>query len=157
MLDFESDVPIGEAGARALLTDLISNGPEHLRAACIAVRDFDCALNTLSPGNSPVVAYRDKPTIALLTDCRGGARGPEGFDRASMAAFIRTCGLTVVISAENTVIPYSMAAAVAAFGRQNVLIVDTLVEQEIAWTNFVRDAAPSVRSMLISPIGGGTA
>jgi hypothetical protein len=61
-----------------------------------------------------------------------------------------------VVSGAPEPLVYRAVATQAALFRQHVVIVETRIEHEIPWLDFIRKTAPSLQ-ILLSTVKGGTA
>lgn len=98
---------------------------------------------------------KDCPYVALIGD-DDPAKGPEGFHPESLQELIRNIGYAVIMSGTPNVDLYRLMSLIPSFLRINALIVETLPEQERAWSDFIRSENPEMHLMIHSPVSKKT-
>lgn len=145
-------------GAKAIDDLLASDLPPHLKLLFEAVRYCGVALLLIHHESGPFSAERpsaDVPMMILIGDADGIARGPTAFDARSLQLALKSVRAVVVISSGPTELgAYASAALVATWGRSNVLIIETTIEQEVPWAMLVEKLAPTLPRFICSPRGG---
>lgn len=137
---------------RANLTRAIEGGAPHLRPLFLAVRDHGCLFGIAPQGDEPIHPPPfARPAILLVGDDTDRALGPDGFNRVDLAAFVARCSTAAIVSSAAVEETYAAAATAAVVLRQHVVIVETRLEWEQAWIDFVRAARPDI-AMLVSTV-----
>ena len=123
--------------------------PEHLAPLFVAARDHGCAV-LFVPQHAGRFdpPPRGKPTIIAIGDDLAQALGPAAFHAKSLRRALKGVRLAVVVACEPLPEAYEAAARHAVGLRKNVVIVETLPEQEIAWVNLIRSIAPDTAFIL---------
>lgn len=136
------------------LRNMESSAPAHLKPILSAVRDHDCGLlMILHQSNDAFEMPNDgRPTIVWLGDDYDRAVGPEGFDTKSLHAAL-SVSTPFVISGEPIVEYYATAAAIAAFGRFNVVLIETRPDQRDAWAELIKDVCPGHKLAILPTFG----
>ena len=136
--------------SRDALSRAWATAPPHYKPLIAAVRDMGCGyafvLQAAGPFTLPL--DRGKPAIILIGDDLMTAKGPAGFDRASVERVARECEAAFVIASAPEEKIYGAASSVAAAQRRHVLIVETLPPHDGAWADLIRDANPSIRMVM---------
>ncbi len=123
----------------------------HLNIVFEAVRDYGVRLLTVVQIAVPFADALDdttRPFIAIVGDDTERSFGPGAFHRASLERVVRMADGAAVISSASPLEVYAGLAALAAFQRSNVVIVETRPEQEIAWVNFIEETVPGLPILL---------
>lgn len=143
---------------RANLNRAIAHTEPHLRPVLEAVRDFQIGMLFVRQTAEPFRLPRDRkrPMIVLIGDDFDAAVGPTGFHMPSVRRAIRACRSFVVVSSSPTVDSYSAVAQVASVTRTNAMLVETRLEQELAWVGLIQKLAPG-KPILLSTVEGGHA
>lgn len=128
-------------------------GGEHLRPIMEAVRDGGAGMLFVGQSADVFRIPPKRPAIVILGDDFDRAVGPEGFHLPSIRRAIRACSAFAVVSSAPPPIVYATVAATAAVMRQNVMLVETRPEQEIAWTALIQKLAPG-RMVWLATIEG---
>jgi hypothetical protein len=140
---------------RAALSATIAAAPDHLRPLFHAVRDEGCDVAWIFQGAPATrLPKTGRPLIAVVGDDLDRALGPEGFHRPTLRRLVREASVASIVSSGPVVDAYERPATNAVLLRENVIIVETRPEQELAWANFVRDARPEMGLLLCSVAGG---
>lgn len=139
--------------ARERLDRIIAANTEapYLNAVFEVVRDHGVRLLTVEQISVSFVEVLDettRPFIALVGDDTERSLGPDVFHRASLERLIRMADGAAVIASASPIEVYAGLAALAAFQRNNVIIVETRPEQEIAWVNFLQETVPGLPILL---------
>ena len=147
-----ASIPPGE------LTRLIASGQPHFRPVYAAMRSAGVALMLIRQGygrfDVPTLP-RGRGFVAVIGDDTDHAEGPSGFRRKSLRRLAASVRGVSLISCEIQPDVYATAAELAALG-QSVMIVETRPEQEAAWLDFLKVAAPRA-NLLICTAAAGTA
>lgn len=114
----------------------------HMLPLIECVQDYACSLMWVFQGRHEHVVPTDAPWIVILGDDTIAAIGPDGFHGPSLDELIAAAARVVLISAFPEQNFYNAAATYAAYYRQNVILIETLPEQQDAW----RDKLQSVKS-----------
>lgn len=136
---------------RASLTRAIEGGAPHLRPLFTAVRDHGCLFGIAPQGHDPIRPPLDRPTILIVGDDMDCALGPEGFSLEDLTDYVGRCSAAAIVSSAAVESTYASAATAAVVLRQHVVIVETRLEHERAWIDFVRVARPGI-VMLVSTV-----
>jgi hypothetical protein len=140
----------------ATLTRLLAGSPAYLRPIIAAVRDHGVTLG-FAEGQAPVKVQSDGPAIVVIgDDFKNAALGPTAFHQESILSFLDRCAAAVIVACEPLPAAYLSAANDAVLRRQNVLIVETRIEQERAWQKFIEGRRPTIRILVatVKPAGG---
>ncbi len=140
----------------ARLNDVVRRSPPYLRPLFEAVRDFGVILGIAPQSTEPLpMPPGDRAAVLLVGDDMLTAKGPDGFHRKTLRKFIRQCDQAVIVSCEPPLAAYAAAATGAVFGR-NVVLVETRLEQEVAWKEFIETARPGIALLIatVEPMGG---
>ena len=140
------------------LTSALDFSPAYLRPIIECVRDHRVGMlfvgQTSKPFRAPVAARQ--PQIVLVGDDFDQAWGPEAFHMPSVRRAIRACEAFAVVSSGPQPLVYASIAATAAFGRKNVMLIETRPEQEIPWLVIIQKLAPR-RHIWLATVKGGHA
>jgi hypothetical protein len=112
--------------------DALSRNKRHIKPLLGVVRDYACKLLLVWQNVAPFELPRE-PWIVLFGDDLFSAEGPEAFHAASVAAAFKAAGAFVVVASGPELDAYKHAATYAARERLNVVLIETLPEQEQAW------------------------
>ena len=129
----------------------------HLAPLYAAARDHGCILAMVLQGAGrfdPPPAGR--PAIIVIGDDLDQALGPAAFHAKSLRRLLKGVRLVAVVACEAVPEIYTSAARHAVLLRQNVVIVETRPEQEIAWITLIRSIEPQA-AVLVGSVKGGTA
>ena len=139
--------------SRQELTVALKNLPDYIKPIILAYRDHKISVAGVMYGNKkePVNLPHDGPCILIVCDDFDSPLGPDGFHQDSLRQFIGRCGQAVVVACEPLPAAYVAAARAAAFGRLNVILVETTTEQEVTWTDFIEANNPCI-SMLVATV-----
>lgn len=138
---------------RATLEELSRTGSEHLRPLYAAM---------LNPGVSLLMVHQRGGRfgiegtggfVALIGDDTDCALGPRGFHRKSIRRLARQVRSMVIVASGVEPRAYAGVAALASVGF-GALLVETRPEQEGAWLDTLRAAAPRTPILLVTPIAG---
>ncbi len=141
---------------RSRLDFAVEHG-KHLAPLYEAARDFGCLLAMVPQGAGPFDAPGDdRPVIAVIGDDLREALGPSAFDEQSLHRLLRGVRLATIVACEPLPQIYASAARHAVLLRQNVVIVETQPEYEIAWFNLIKSIAPDA-AFVLGSVKGGTA
>ena len=133
---------------RARLDAAVEHG-EHSAPLYSAVRDHGCGLAIVTQHAGRFDLPADgRPTIIAIGDDLDLALGPAAFHAKSLRRALKGVRLAVVMACEPLPEAYEAAARHAVGLRKNVVIVETLPEQEIAWVNLIRSIAPDTAFIL---------
>ena len=97
---------------------------------------------------SQAVANAKRPFIALVGDDAERSVGPDFFDRPSLDRFIGMADAAAVISSAARADVYNAVGSMAVLLARNVLIVETSLEQEIAWTKAIQRVSPCLPTII---------
>ena len=143
--------------SRRRLIALIEQSPAHLVPIWTVVRDHGVIFALVEQGGRPFrLRVTTSPTIALIGDDQEAAHGPAGFHGPSLQAACKRALAAVIVAGAPMPQLYIAAAAVAVLKRRHVVIVETRLEQEIPWIEFIRSACPNIR-ILVGTVKGGRA
>lgn len=138
---------------RARLQELARTAPAHLRPIYAAM---------LSPGVSFLMVHQNTGRfgveaaggfVALIGDDTDRALGPRGFHRKSIRRLAGQVHSIVIVASAAEPRAYTGVAALAAAGF-GALLVETRPEQEAAWFEALKAAAPRTPILLVTPIAG---
>ncbi len=138
---------------RARLEQLARTGQPHLRPIYAAMLDPGIALLMVQQKIGRFAVEAPRGFVAIIGDDTDRALGPAGFHRKSVRRLAaQTCSIAIIAS---DIVPdvYETAAALAALGR-GALIIETRPEQEGAWMDLMKTAAPRTPILLCTPIAG---
>lgn len=140
------------------LTAALEASPLYLRPILKAVRDHHCGMLFVGQTDEPFLIPNDpgRPAIITIGDDFDRAVGPSGFHLPSVRRAIRACQVFAVISSEPQPAAYASVAIAAAFLRENVMLIETRPEQEIAWLGLIQKFAPG-RPITLATVEGGNA
>lgn len=130
--------------------------PAHVQVLASAMRDGGVRLAMVPQRSEPFQANNDRPTVFVIGDDTKTALGPDGFHLPSVRRAIRSCAAFSIISCEALTEAYACPVATAVMLRENVMIIETRLEQEAAWYNLVQKLAPD-RPILLATVKGGRA
>lgn len=135
---------IDAPSSRAVLDQALATAEPHLRPVILAVRDLACGMLMVRQGSQPFRLPRDprRAGIVIVGDDMGHAIGPAGFHMPSVRRAIRSCHAFAVVSCEALPEVYERIALTAAITRRNVMLVETLPSEEIAWASLIQKLAP---------------
>lgn len=139
--------------ARAHLEELARTGRAHLRPIYAAMLDPGIALLMVRQKIGRFGVEAPRGFVAIIGDDTDRALGPAGFHRKSVRRLAaQTCSIAIIAS---DIVPdvYETSAALAALGR-GALIIETRPEQEGAWMDLMKTAAPRTPILLCTPIAG---
>ncbi len=91
----------------------------------------------------------DYPYIALIGD-DDPAKGPEGFHLETLKKVIRSVDYALIISGQAKTDLYRFMSLVPSFLRVNSMIVETLPEQEEAWSDLIRNENSNLKLLIHS-------
>lgn len=149
-MNFNHSVP------RERFDHAIRHGAEHMRPLFIAARDAGVAICLVAQRSPAFMIPSKRPSVLLIGDDMHEAMGPGGFHQKSIRRFVRRCRSAVIVSCAPLVEAYASAAAVAAGLRLDVILVETRIEHEAAWKDFIEAARPGVSFLIatVEPQGG---
>lgn len=142
---------------KARLSYAIDHGPPHMRPIMTVVRDCGVVLGLVSQGRERFeLPQRDRPAILLIGDDVHVAVGPSGFHRKSIKLFAKRCHSAVIVSCAPLVEAYATAALECAALQHDVILVETRIEHETAWKEFIEAARPGIGFLIatLKPEGG---
>jgi len=144
--------------SRENLNRTIACTAPHLRPVLEAVRDFRVRMLFVRQTAKPFRISRDptRPAIVMIGDDFDRAVGPDGFHLPSVRRAIRACSAFAVVSSAPPPDAYAAIAHTAAVTRRNTMLIETRVDQEIAWVALIQKLAPG-RFILLSTVKGGHA
>lgn len=130
----------------------------HLRPVIGAVRDNRAGLLFVAQDSAPFDLPNDpkRPAIIIIGDDFDKSVGPSGFDLPSIRRAVASCCSLAVVSSGAIPEPYAAVTLSAVLMRKNAMLVETRLEHEIEWVNFIRATSPSA-PLLISTVKGGRA
>lgn len=128
----------------------------HLRPILSAVREFGSGLLLCGQGAGPFAVPRRRPLICIVGDDTDRALGPAGFHRGSLRRLIRSADRGMLISSAPELQLYEAAALAAYLTGGTIIVVETRLEQEIPWLEFMQRASPGL-PLIVSTVKGGTA
>jgi hypothetical protein len=136
----------------------IENGvcPAYLVPIVLAVLDHGCGFGTVvarAPWHMPT----DRPVIVTVGDNMNVTVGPNAFHFPSVRRFARTCHTAFIIATAPVPKLYAAAAAEAAIGRHNVIVVETRLRHEADWVEVLQKANPRIAITLSTCPTEGTA
>lgn len=131
--------------------------PRHLTPVYLACRDHGVSCRIVAPGRDAFDLGGGDPHILLISDDELGrsARGPAGFDKQSLREFIGGAEAVLVSVGVPNQSDYFAASTAAAVLRKHVVIIETRVEQELPWLDFVSKANPAIQIVSSSGTGFG--
>ena len=138
---------------RSKLEELSRTGSAHLRPIYAAM---------LNPGISFLMVHQRGGRfgivggggfVALIGDDTDCALGPRGFHRKSIRRLAGQVRSIVIVASAAEPCAYAGVAALAAVGL-GALLVETRPEQEGAWLDALKAAAPRTPILLVTPIVG---
>lgn len=138
---------------RARLEELSRTGSAHLRPIYGAMVAPGIGFLMVQQNASRFAIESKGGFVALILDDTDRALGPSGFHRKSVRRLASQVHSITVLSADIEPSIYASAATLAALGR-NVLIVETRPEEEVAWMDLLKAAAPRAPILLCTPIAG---
>lgn len=141
---------------RERFTHLIEHGPEHFRPIMEAARDHGVGVCVVPQGIERFDLPRNLPNIVIVGDDMHEAKGPDAFHRKSLIRFIKRASGAVIVSCAPLTAAYAVAANNAALFRQDALIVETRLQFEPAWKDFIETHHPGIALLLctVEPQGG---
>jgi hypothetical protein len=144
--------------SRENLNRAIAYTAPHLRPVLEAVRDFRVGMLFVRQTAEPFRIHYDlkRPAIVMIGDDFDRAVGPAGFHLPSVRRAIRACSAFAVVSSAPPPDAYAAIAHTAAITRRNTMLIETRVDQEIAWVALIQKLAPG-RFVLLSTVKGGHA
>jgi hypothetical protein len=147
--------------SRERLSEIIgknANAP-HMNPVLEAVRDFGVGVMWVPQGKYSVddaLNAARNASIVLIGDDTDRALGPTGFDQSSMRRLFQRAEHVAVIASAPPEHVYAGMSTLAALARCFVVIVETRLEQEIAWVEFAKEANPNP-SILLATVEAGHA
>ena len=142
---------------RARLTAGAARTSPHLKPICKAVADYGCRFAVVAQRSGRFrFPASEGPMITLIADDLDAALGPDGFHRKSLRRLIREAGCAVIVSSGPEERVYQTAAATAVVMRQPVVLIETRIEQELPWLDFVQKTKPGLPT-LVSTVKSGRA
>jgi hypothetical protein len=142
----------------ARLTDAMEVAPAHLKPVIQIVSLNLAGLLFVGQSDEPfrVPADPKRPAIIIIGDDLDRAVGPQGFHLPSLRRAIRGCTAFAVVSCEPLRHVYATIAGTAALSRDNVMLIETRPEHEIAWANLIRKLKPRA-NLILAVVEGGHA
>lgn len=147
-------IQITPARAEAILSGAVPVQP-HIKVLAAAMVHGVYIVNAIQ-SKEPFREHEERPTIFLIGDDLGWSVGPDGFHMPSIRRAIRSLVAFSVISCAPLVEAYAMPAAMAVARRDNVMIVETLLDHEADWYNLIQKLAPN-KPILLATVKGGRA
>lgn len=138
---------------RAQLEELARTGSPHLRPIYTAMLEGGVAFLFVTQQSGRFGVEGRGGFVALIGDDTDRALGPDGFHRKSIRRLVRQVQSIAIIASDIEPTAYAASAALARMGF-GALIVETRPEQEGAWFETLRAAAPRTPIVLITPIAG---
>lgn len=141
---------------RERFTHAIEHGPEHFRPIMEAARDHGVGVCVVPQGIERFDLPRKIPNIVIVGDDMHEAKGPDAFHRKSLVRFIKRASGAVIVSSAPVTAAYAAAATNAALFRQDILIVETRLQFEPDWKDFIETHHPGIALLLctVKPQGG---
>jgi hypothetical protein len=121
-----------------------------------AARDHGVGVCVVPQGAERFNPPRKHPNIVIVGDDMHEAKGPAAFHRKSLVRFIKRASGAVIVSCAPLPAAYAAAATNAALFRQDILIVETRLQFEPAWKDFIETHHPGIALLLctVEPQGG---
>lgn len=138
---------------KAKLEQLVRTGQPHLRPIYAAMKDHGTGLLLVRQNTGRFDLRKPPPLVAIVGDDTDRALGPAGFHRKSIRRLAAQARSIAIIASDIVPDVYETAAALAALGR-SALIIETRPEQEGAWMDLMKVAAPRTPILLCTPIEG---
>ena len=138
------------------LSRLIASGQPHYRPVYEVMRSAGVGLLLVRQGHGRFdvpALKRGCGFVAVIGDDMDRADGPSGFRRKSLRRLMAAVRGITLLSCEILPEVYTAAAGLAALG-QNVMIIETRPEQEGAWLDFIKEAAPRANLLICTAVAG---
>jgi hypothetical protein len=119
--------------------------PAYLVPVMLAVLDRGCGFGIVR-ARAPWRMPSDRPVIVTLGD-DGDAEtiaGSARFHLQSIRRFSKTCRAAFIIATAPVAKLYAAAAAEAAIGRHNVIVVETKLRHAADWVEVLQKANPRI-------------
>ena len=141
---------------RERFTHVIEQGPEHFRPIMEAARDHGVGVCVVPQGPERFHLPRKLPNIVIVGDDMREAKGPDAFHRKSLVRFIKRASGAVIVSSAPVTAAYAAAATNAALFRQDIIIIETRLQFEPAWKDFIETHHQGIALLLctVEPQGG---
>ncbi|KGM34687.1 hypothetical protein [Inquilinus limosus] len=143
-----------------LLESVRNKRAGHLTPILEAVDKADTLYMVVPQCDGPLAPHEfslpgDRSSIVLLGDDYDAAFGPKGFHKPSVRSAIRSAADVVIVSSGSDTPVYGLAAAIAVLMKRPVVIIETRLEQEQPWIDFVRsvDVAKHITLSTVSAMG----
>lgn len=97
----------------------------------------------------------NRSAIVMLGDDYDAAYGPNGFHKPSVRSAIRSAADVVIVSSGSETPAYLLAVAITVLQGRPVIIIETRLEQEQPWIDFVRsvDVSKHITLSTVRPMG----
>lgn len=140
------------------LTSALNFAPPYLWPIIESVRDHGVGMLFVGQTDKPFRApkHSRQPTIFIMGDDFDAAIGPDRFHMPSLRRAMRACKSFAIVSSCPPPAVYASVALTAAVSREDVMLIETRIEQEIAWLALIQKTAPR-RHVLLATIKGGHA
>ncbi|MBN6820705.1 hypothetical protein JRF84_14070 [Methylobacterium organophilum] len=136
---------------RAALDRALERAPAHIAPAILAVRDHGCAYVIAAQSPRAFTIPTGKPVIVQIGDDMLTSLGPPGFSLRSLRRFLPTCRVAAIMSGAPVPLAYERAVRAAVERRVNVAIVETQIQHEEEWADYIEAVAPHMEMHLASP------
>ncbi|MCB1784454.1 MAG: hypothetical protein KDI13_10735 [Alphaproteobacteria bacterium] len=119
--------------------------PPYLKPVFEVVRDYGVGYLTLlqnGDGLEPDKLNSQVPMITVVGDDTNAALGPGAFDSSTLKILTLRASCVSIISSEPVPNIYTLFSLMTGLLRANTLIIETRLEQEHAWVDYIRALAP---------------
>lgn len=140
---------------RARLVKLSRTGSVHLRPIYAAMLNPGIGFLVVGRTSGPFAVESRGGFVGLIADDTDRSLGPAGFHRKSIRRLAAQPRSITLISSDIVPDLYAAAAALAVAGFCTI-IVETKPEQEAAWLDLLKVAAPQA-NMLVCTVAAGNA
>lgn len=142
------------ADPQALRAAIEADNHMSLLWAAVEAGKIDLAVVTQNQGNAPfAMPTSSRPLVSIVGDDERSSLGPDRFDAASLRKLARRSEIIIIMCGLSRDL-YEAVVAHAMIEGLNSLIIETNPTQEIAWTNFAREANPGAAHVLCTFNGG---
>jgi hypothetical protein len=144
---------------RERLTEIIGKNAlaPHLNPAFEAIRDFGVRVQIVPQSKDSFDDALDEAegsAIVIIGDDTDRTLGPEGFDKPSMRRLFRMATEVAVIASAPSADVYGAMSALSAIMHRFAVIVETRLEQAIAWVEFIKAANWELPILLVTVEAG---
>lgn len=139
----------------AEIGSLVAGGPSYYAPLLKSVRDLNLGLYFVQQNCWPFdLPIQNRPVVTLIGDDTEKAIGPNGFHRKSLRRLVRWADNAVMVACAPAPALYACASIMATCLRFKTLIIETRLEQEQAWIDWVTAANPEIRLLIGTGMGG---